>query len=461
MRSTTVPMTVYSRAWFFQKLSLCAVVGLFFISPIGIAREVRVSDRVFVVKDRAGSPVEFQMIVNAGCADEADGQCKGLAHYLEHLVLVGRNPEHGNSAFRFFPDAVTNGWTNQIATAYWHRMPQRAQGPREDLEKVFNFYAARLKSFSIPIEEAVRERNVVLQEHDWRYGSDAMLRFFRKLDRALMPDHPLGQWTIGTPETIRVFTLEEARAYHEKWYKRSNVWFVVTGDVDPDMVREISVKALAGADASAVPTRRPLAPPRIEVRRETFFEHDAKMTRQVAVFEKLIRIEEQDKFATIAAAVIAGNLIGSQLPGSINEAIGEKAKLTTTMPHVSFNRIAPETYKLVVAVDVNPGIDHKGQQVLAAVGAYVDSLSPASFSDRNVERLGKRWLEARKTGDGVPTQVFQRLVGWLALGHEPDELNRLPERVGAVRKADVDRILSAIAAAGTIAEGVVGPKSGE
>jgi zinc protease len=440
-------------------------VGFFlaaiFLATAGIAKEIRVADRVFVVQDRPGSPVEFQMIVNAGCSDEADGQCKGLAHYLEHLVLVGRNAEHGNSAFRFFPDAITNGWTNQVATVYWHRMPQRIQGPREDLEKIFNFYAARLRNFEIPAEEAARERNVVLQEHDWRYGSDAVLRFLRKLDRALMPDHPLGQWTIGTPETIRAFTLDDARAFHERWYKRSNVWFVVTGDVDPALIKEISDKALAGADSSGIPPRRALTPPRVVPRRDTFFEQDSQTTRRLVVFEKLIRIEEKDKLATMAAATIVGNLIASQLPGSLYDAISEREKLTTTKPSVSFNRIAPETYKLLLAADVNAESDPQGRKVLAAIGAYVDGLAASSFSDRNVERLRKRWLDARKTADGVPAQVFQRLIGWIAQGHDPDDVNLLPQRIEAVGKADVDRILSLIAGPGSVAEGVLGPKTGE
>jgi predicted Zn-dependent peptidase len=40
------------------------------------------------------------MVVNAGCIDEPGGVCRGLAHYLEHLILTGRNAEHADSANR-------------------------------------------------------------------------------------------------------------------------------------------------------------------------------------------------------------------------------------------------------------------------------------------------------------------------------------------------------------------------
>lgn len=440
------------------------IASLFLVLTVvtgALAKEIRISDRVFLVQDRSGAPVEFQMIVNAGCADEGDGQCRGLAHYLEHLVLVGRNPEHGNSAFRFFPDATTNGWTSQTATAYWHRMPQRAEGPRADLEKIFGFYAARLKTFAIPDDEAARERNVVLQEHDWRFGSDANLRFFRKLDRALMPDHPLGQWTIGTRESIKALTLEEARAFHQRWYKRSNVWFLVTGNVEPALLTEISEQALKDTDAGAVPPRPSLMPPSVTPRRETLLEQDPQATRRLAAFEKLVRIEEKDKLATFARVSVLAQLLASQLPGSLNEAVTERAKLTTNRPMIVLRRVAPETYKLALAADVLEAADPDGRKLLAALGAYVDSLTADQFSDRNVERIRKRLIDERKTADGIPEQVFQRLVGWLSQGHDPADIDRLPAQIAAVQKSDLAPLLAVLAGPGAIAEGILAPKTGE
>jgi hypothetical protein len=53
------------------------------------------------------------------------------------------------------------------------------------------------------------------------------------------------------------------------------------------------------------------------------------------------------------------------------------------------------------------------------------------------------------------------LIGWIAQGHDPDDVNLLPQRIEAVGKADVDRILNLIAGPGSVAEGVLGPKTGE
>ena len=156
--------------------SACQVLIYTFVLSrrLAPAAEERVGEQLYLVRDRPGSPTQFQMIVGAGCNDEKDGVCRGLAHYLEHLVLVGRNPEHKEIALRFFPDGSSNGWTSQRATVYVHTMPAREGGPRADLEKLFEFYAARLKDLPISAEDAERERNVVRQEHDWRVGSRAV-----------------------------------------------------------------------------------------------------------------------------------------------------------------------------------------------------------------------------------------------------------------------------------------------
>ncbi len=133
------------------------VVSLSLGSRAATAAEQRLGEHLFLVRDKPGTPTQFQMIVGAGCIDEAGGECRGLAHYLEHLLLVGRNPDHKEIALRFFPDASSNGWTSQRATVYVHSMPAREQGPRADLEKLFAFYAARLKDFSISDADAERE----------------------------------------------------------------------------------------------------------------------------------------------------------------------------------------------------------------------------------------------------------------------------------------------------------------
>jgi zinc protease len=105
------------------------------------AQEKLISDRVFLVPDPKSSAIQFQMIVLAGSSDETNIEQFGIAHYLEHVVLVGRNAGHSDTAQRFFADGMSNGWTSQRATGYIHRFPANAGDVPDRLDRLFRFYS--------------------------------------------------------------------------------------------------------------------------------------------------------------------------------------------------------------------------------------------------------------------------------------------------------------------------------
>jgi zinc protease len=423
------------------------------------AAEERIGERLFLVRDKPGTPTQFQMIVNAGCADEAGGECRGLAHYLEHLVLVGRNPEHKDAAVRFFPDGYANGWTNLRATAYVHSVPARASGPSADLEQLFGFYAARLKDFSISPEEALRERTVVRQEHDWRVASRPFPRFARMLDRALLPDHPMGQWTVGTKEDIEVFTLDDAKALHRNWYAINNVYFVIRGDIEPAALKDIADHALAGLVPRRLPPRARLKEPQIIVERKDLREQDAQVRRAGLYVKKLFRMEEPDLAGNRAARQIVLNFLRSRLPGSPYDVIVDRGKLAAGQPFVALTRVAPKTFVLTVGADVAPDVEP--EKLLAGVEGYVEALASNGVSAQTIARLQTRFAEARANADKDPAQVYARLIAWLAQGSRYEDLAAWPQRIAAVTPNDVATVLQGISGPGRIVTGVLAPATTE
>ncbi|HXW25377.1 MAG TPA: insulinase family protein [Xanthobacteraceae bacterium] len=439
------------------RLLLAALLALPCAAALGA--EERVGERLFLVRDQPGTRTHFQMIVLAGCLDEAYGQCRGLAHYLEHLVLVGRNPEHTDIAVRFFPDSYANGWTSQRGTRYVHIMPAREGGPRADLEKLFAFYAARLKDFSISAEDAVRERNVVLQEHDWRVASKPFERFQRTLDRELLPDHPSGQWTVGTREDIEAFTINDAKAFLRAWYAPNNVYFAVKGDVDPVMLKEIADRALAGIPARPLPPRAFAMRPNIDNERIEVREQDTAVKRAGLYFKKLVRMEESDLAAHWAARTITVNFLGSRLPGSLHDAVVDNGRLAAAAPNIALNRVAPNSFVLTIGADVAP--DVPPEKLLAAISDYVGRLGDNGISPETVERLKKRFADARANADRHPQQVYDRLIEWLAEVRPYEDLAAVPQRIAAVTPDAVAAIARGISGPGRVVTGILTPASPE
>ena len=407
----------------------------------------RVSERVLLVRDKPGTQTKFHMIINAGCLDEADGQCRGLAHYLEHLVLVGRNPEHRDSAMRMFGDGGANGWTNLRETVYLHNVPARSEGPRADLEKLFSFYAARLKEFSISEDEALRERNVVLQEHDWRVQSQPYRLAGRDVWRKVLPDHPSGQWTIGTREDIKAFTLDQARAYHRNWYGVNNAWFVVSGDVEPALLKEIADKALAGLEPKVLPGRNFARRPEFGTERIDQVISGAQFRVPQAWVIRLVRMAEPDRAKNRAARAILMAFLHSELPGSPTDVLVRDKKLAASIAGVWNGRVAPETFALDIEANAAP--DVQTVALREAIIGYVDTLgSGDALSDAVVERLKARMLRNLEQTAKEPAREYRQLITWLANRNTLDELKAWPATAAAVTGQDVRDIAKAFAGQG-------------
>lgn len=423
--------------------------------PASAAVEEQITERVFLVRDKPGTAAQFQMIVLAGCADEANGQCRGLAHYLEHLVLVGRNPEHSDSAVRFFADAGTNGHTSQRATVYVHSTPPRDTGPAADLERLFAFYAARLKNFSVTEADAARERNVVLQEHDWRIGSSPARSFERRLDRELLPDHPAGQWTMGTRESIASLTLADAQAFHRTWYVINNVYFVIKADITATALRAIAERTLAGLDTRQLPTRATLRQPAVPIESKRLTESDVKVKRASVTYKKLVRVENGDGIKQRAARTILLSYLRSRLKGSPHDVLVDETNVANGTPSISIDRAAPKTFTLKIAADVAP--DVAPDALLAAISAYVDNLASVAPGHLTVERLKRRFADSRSNEDQDASAVYSRLTGWLANRSPYFEYASWPRRVAEISPADIAEAMAGLAGPGRVVSGVLQP----
>lgn len=426
-------------------------------APAKAVVEERISDRVFLVRDKPGTSTQFQMIVLAGCGDEAGGECKGLAHYLEHLVLVGRNPEHNDSAVRFFADASSNGHTSQRATVYVHGLPPRPGGPAADLERLFQFYAARLHDFAITEKEAERERNVVLQEHDWRVGSSPYRRFERRLDRELIPDHPSGQWTIGTRESIGALTLAEAQAFHRAWYAVNNAYFVVKADMSVEELRAIADRTLGKLRAKRLPPRATLKQPAVPIERKDFSESDRAVKRASVLYRKLIRIEGGDTAAQRAARSILAGFLRSRLPGSPHDVLVDRQEVANGTPFVGIDRVAPKTFVIRMSAEVAPDVET--DKLRAAMEAYVDGLARLDFPQELLDRLKRRTADAKRNEDQDAAIVYNRLVNWLSNRSDYADLAQWPQRIAEVSQPAVREALVSLAAKGRVVTGSLLPAS--
>lgn len=411
-------------------------LGLLLAGVAGAGAQMRLTDNVFFVPDPTARSVEFQMVVRAGCSDEANNDCRGLAHYLEHLILIGRNADNASTGLLFFADGYSNGWTSNRATAYIHRFPARQGEAIADLEKLFAFYINRLQDFEVSAADAERERRVVRQEHDQRVASNPFSPFYKDLQAKLIPDHPLGQWPIGTPESIAAMTVEEAKAFHQRWYSRDNVAFIVQGNLDPAAVKALAEKYTPQMPVRPVPERAWMSGPTLEPASLVFRQQKPDVKQLNVSIDRVLRVPEAEgPFGNDPVRLILGQFLASKLPGSPHSELVERQGIANEVS-VSLSKLSPGFYQL--RLGAQPDGDETPEMLQQALERYWQEFLARGVDASAVERLKRRSAEAWRLDAREPRRLTQRVVDWFTRPQPFELLEKWPGAVAAVTPEDVN-----------------------
>ncbi len=436
-------------------LALAANPALAQSRPPGAGPEIRIGDNVFLVPDKNARSITGWLIVLAGCADEAEGRCVGTAHYLEHLLFINRDNDHV-SKVAFFADGSGNGWTTHRATAYFQRFPSRPATNAANLDRLIGHFAGLLSDLKVERAQADRERNVVLQEYHQNTGRNPFARFSIALNLALMPDEPLGQRVIGSPETINAFTLEAAQAFHSRWYARNNARIVLHGPIDTQAVAPLVARHLAALPDKPIPKHVWRDARNYGSGRQLLRTTD-KDARQLGVYlEKIVTFDEPEamRLETEAASAVLGGYLASQLKESPLDVLMERDEIVTST-RLSVGRIRDGTLRVsfwgVPADGVAP------EKVIEAARVYIADIARKGLSQETVDRLKMRIANERALLAEQPQLYAQALTNWLSSHNSYEDWTSRATRGATVTQASVNRLLSLIAGPGREVAGVLMP----
>jgi zinc protease len=441
------------------RLILMFAPGLVCLPVTLHAQEKLISDRVFLVPDPKSQSIQFQMVVLAGSADETNMAQLGIAHYLEHVVLVGRNANNTENAMRFFADGSSNGATSPRMTSYVHRFPASSPDVPARLEKLFKFYAERLTDFSIDPSEAIRERNVVRQEHDWRYASSPFTAIQKEISDYMYQGHPLALPTIGTPETIAAFTTDEARAFLRRWYRKSNVFFIISGPMNESLVKETAEKYLANLDQAPPPERAWIKQPLdLKTESRSFRKSHAQIANPSITLQKFVPYTMPNSIQAHAVRSILGMYLSSKLMGSPHSVFVEgDAPLAASMSAAS---VSIQTSGVIgLSLGTIPEEGRMLDEQIPALRAYISNLAERGIDMATVERLKRRYARDYQRGLNEPQNAPGRLIGWLTHPLPYDALVTMPSVVASVSADDVNKMLKALAGEGREAVVIFEPET--
>jgi zinc protease len=205
--------------------------------------------------------------VKAGAAKEPD-PWSGMAHFLEHMIFKGTD----NLPPGAFDWTIENlgGMTNAATSHdYAHFFIMTAT---EYLEASLLPLADLLLNPSLPEDEFIRERDVVLEEIRQEADNPDWLAF-QALMETVYQHHPYGRSVLGDMTRLMERSPLEMRQFHHTHYQPENMTVTIVGGIEEDEALELVGKAFENfpTNCHCPQATKPLEPPNREIRRRQMF----------------------------------------------------------------------------------------------------------------------------------------------------------------------------------------------
>ncbi len=182
---------------------------------------------VILHQDNTAPVVITSVMYHAGGKDRTEGRT-GFAHFFEHLLFEGTKNIPEGKWFEIVSShgGQVNANTSQDRTYYYEIFPSN------NLQLGLWMESERMLHPIINQSGVDTQQEVVKEEKRLRYDNSPYGQLLPVLGKSLFKVHPYKDPNIGYMEDLDAATLEDVRAYKEKYYVPNNAVLVVAGDID-------------------------------------------------------------------------------------------------------------------------------------------------------------------------------------------------------------------------------------
>ncbi len=228
---------------------------------------------VILHQDNSAPVVTTSVMYHVGAKDE-DPEKTGFAHFFEHLLFEG-SENIAKGEFNKIVDSNggrNNANTTQDRTYYYETFPSNK------LELGLWLESERLMHPIIDEDGVATQSEVVQEERRLRLDNAPYGQLAEQMYKNLFEKHPYRWTTIGSMEHLASATLEDFRAFNEKFYVPNNAVLVVAGDIDIEKTKEL-IEAYFGPIERGAP-----------INRQTYVEDPISQTKKASFRDPNIQI---------------------------------------------------------------------------------------------------------------------------------------------------------------------------
>ena len=388
--------------------------------------------QVVVVEDHRAPVVQQMVWYRAGSADEPPSE-SGVAHFLEHLMFKATDTmEAGElSATVAANGGEDNAFTSYDYTAYFQRVAA------DRLELMMKMEADRMVNLKLAESDIATERDVILEERNQRTDSNPRALFGEQMSAAQYLNSRYGVPVIGWRHEMESLDRADALDFYGTYYAPNNAILVVSGDVQPDDVRQLAEKYYGVLPANPdLPERiRAQEPPQTSARRLTF--EDARVAQEYVSRSYLAPERDPGDQARAAALTLLAEILG----GGTTSFLAEKLQFDQPIAvwsgaYYSGTSLDDTTFDVVVVPTAGVSLDEAEKAMDQALADFMAKGVDAEQLDRIKMQLRASQIYERDNVDGIGNRYGRAL----AIGLSIEDIQTWPD---VLQAGTADEIMAA------------------
>ena len=303
---------------------------------------------VVLHQDKSDPIVSVAVYYHVGSSRETEGKT-GFAHLFEHMMFQRSENVGEDEFFRNIQGAggSLNGSTSQDRTNYYEVIPRNALELALWMESDRMGYLENTitkKSFAIQQNVVQNEKRESVDNAPYGFNNEIIQKY-------LYPKgHPYSWTVIGRMEDLANATVEDVKAFHRRFYVPNNAFLVISGDFEPEGVKELVNKYFGEIPAGEpIDKRKPMnvtLDSTIKLYHEDNFARAPRLTMVYPTVERY----SKDSYAL--------NFLGELLAGSkkspMYKVLVKEKKLTSNV--MARNSSQELAGSFTISVTANPGI---------------------------------------------------------------------------------------------------------
>lgn len=192
--------------------------------------------KLLIYKDKSTPMSVVNILYGVGARDEDENRT-GFAHLFEHLMFGGSAniPEFDTPLEKV--GGENNAFTNNDYTNYYVTLPA------QNIETALWLESDRMLNLAFSEKSLEVQRKVVMEEFKQRYLNQPYGDAWLHLRPLAFAVHPYRWATIGKDLShIENATMDDVKAFYEKWYNPANAIMTIGGPLETDQVIKLVEK---------------------------------------------------------------------------------------------------------------------------------------------------------------------------------------------------------------------------